>query len=124
MRTVRCNQIPVIRDGDLDPKQYLKKLGTSELWIYRMIHKISGRDHVSNEEILRRVYKNRQLVLVLQLIRKGNIAGGRSRGRCRMPGLRNLDYWKYRKTIHTSPKQFSMICNTAMFNINFNVSYA
>jgi len=57
------------RDVDVDTD---RRLEAFEMWIWRRMEKISWLDKVINEEVLRRVNEDRQ---ILTLFGKGNIDG-------------------------------------------------
>ena len=86
----------------------VKKLESFEIWVYRRILKISWTEHVTNNEVMRRVNKELEIVetiktrklqylghfmrgdryTMLQLIIQGKIQGKRSVGRRRISWLR------------------------------------
>ena len=91
-----------------------KKIEAFEMWIYRRLLKISWVDQVTNDEVLRRVGKNRVLLLnikkrkleyfghvmrnpekyqILQLAMQGKIYGNRGPGSRCISWLRNLREW-------------------------------
>ncbi|KAI5708046.1 hypothetical protein M8J77_015361 [Diaphorina citri] len=105
-----------------------KKLEAFEMWLYRRILKISWIEHVTNEEVLRRMKKERELMNIikvrklqylghimrndnkytlLQLIIQGKIEGKRGRGRRRISWLHNLRKW----TGKTSTELFRIAVN-------------
>lgn len=90
------------------------RLEAFELWTYRHILKVTWIDHVTNEEILRRVGKDREIMTtvkvrkleylghvmrhkeryrILQLILEGKVLGKRGPGRRRISWLKNLRQW-------------------------------
>uniref|UniRef100_A0A8D8RKM6 Uncharacterized protein n=1 Tax=Cacopsylla melanoneura TaxID=428564 RepID=A0A8D8RKM6_9HEMI len=94
-----------------------KKLEAFEMWLYRRILKIPWTARVTNEEVLRRMNKDREVMItikvrklqyfghimrnesrytLLQAILQGKIFGKRGPGR-RTPWLKNLRTW-YNKT--------------------------
>lgn len=116
IRLVRCYVLSVLYYGmeawtlkRID----LKRLEAFELWIYRRILRISWIDKVTNEEVLRRMQKDKEVILtikrrkmlymghimrgekyrILQVIMQGKIKGKRSIGRRRNSWLRNLREW-------------------------------
>lgn len=90
-----------------------------EMWTYRRMLRVPWTDRVTNEEILRRVGKDREILLsikrrkttyfghlirspkyqLLQLIVEGKIEGRRGVGRKQMSWLRNLREWTGLRTI-------------------------
>ncbi|CAG9837924.1 unnamed protein product [Diabrotica balteata] len=86
------------------------KLEAFEMWAYRRMLKISWKDKITNQVVLDRINKQKEVVLsvkmrklqylghikrenkyqLLQLIMQGKIEGRRSIGRRRMSWLRNL----------------------------------
>lgn len=116
LRMIKCYVIPVLMYG-LESwtinKISMKKLQSFEMWIFRRALRISWTKKIANEEVLRRVKRERELVNVikarkleylghimrgerygiLRLIMEGKIAGKRSIGRRRMSWLRNLREW-------------------------------
>lgn len=107
------------------------------MWVYRRILRISWVDRITNEEVLRRVKKKREILLLikerklqylghimrnrkyqlLQLMLQGRIEGRRSVGRQRSTWLSNLREWLNLSTVEifrgvTNKKVFaSMISN-------------
>lgn len=91
----------------------MKKLESFELYMYRRILKISWTEHTTNNDVMRRINKEMEIVETiksrklqylghitrgtryarLQLIMQGKILGKRSIGRRRIPWLRNLREW-------------------------------
>ncbi|VEN53317.1 unnamed protein product, partial [Callosobruchus maculatus] len=91
----------------------MNRLEAFEMWVYRRILKIPYIDHVTNEEVLRRVHKERELLhlikirktsylghvlrndkyYILQLIIMGRIQGKRTIGRKKLSWLRNIRTW-------------------------------
>ena len=66
IRTVECYVFPVLMYGMEAwtlTKVLEKKIEAFEMWIYRRLLKISWVDHVTNDEVLRRVGKNIELLL-------------------------------------------------------------
>lgn len=90
-----------------------KKLEAFEMWIYRRILKIPWTAHIPNQEVLRRMNLDRQLLNTvkarkiaylghimrndkykfLQTIIKGKIEGKRARGRREISWLKNIQQW-------------------------------
>ncbi|CAG9832009.1 unnamed protein product [Diabrotica balteata] len=91
-----------------------RKLEASEMWLYRRMLKIPWTDRVTNEEVLRRMNKNREVLTtiksrklqffghimrnesryaLLQFILQGKIFGKRVSGRRRTSWLKNLRVW-------------------------------
>ena len=99
----------------------INKLEAFEMWLYRRTLKISWTEKVTNEEVLRRVNKERELFHVvkkrktaylghimrnekyrfLQLMIKGKIEGKRGIGRKKMSWLRNIRQWTGLRDIQT-----------------------
>lgn len=91
----------------------INKLEAFEMWTYRRILKVPWTERVSNEEILSRMSKDREMLYtikrrkvdyfghlmrnpkyqLLQLIIEGKIEGKRGVGRKQMPWLRNIREW-------------------------------
>lgn len=91
----------------------MNRLEAFEMWIYRRILKISWVDHISNETVLQRLNKNREILgtikrrktayfghimrnqkyEMLQLILQGKINGKRGIGRKQISWLRNIRHW-------------------------------
>lgn len=91
----------------------LNKLESFEMWTYRRLLKIPWTDRVTNEEVLRQMRKERELLTIvkkrkvgyfghimrnsqyklLQLIIEGKIEGRRGIGRKQMAWLRNIREW-------------------------------
>ena len=116
IRLVRCYVLSVLFYGM--ETWTLKKIDTKrieafEMWIYRRMLRISWAERVTNVEVLRRMQKEKELVLtikerklqylghvmrgdkyrLLQLIIQGKVIGKRSIGRRRHSWLRNLREW-------------------------------
>jgi hypothetical protein len=90
-----------------------RKLEAFEMWCYRRIMKISWTDKIRNEEVLRRLRKNLELLktikhrktsyfghiirgekyYLLQRVLEGRIEGRRSVGRMQMSWLQNIKHW-------------------------------
>ena len=88
-----------------------QKLEAAEMWFYRRILRISWTEHITNEEVLRRMgarrklmnnIRKRQLQFLGHVMRKeglenltltGKINGTRSRGRPRLTYLKSLSKW-------------------------------
>ena len=51
-------------------KKDIEKLEALEMWIWRRIEKISWKDKVTNEEVLKRVGTDRQLITTLKTRKK------------------------------------------------------
>ena len=99
------------------------KLKATEMWFYRRMMRISWKDHVSNEEVLRRantersLIKNtrqRQLSFLGHIMRKekiehlvvtGKIEGKKSRGRPRLTYISSLGKC-------TGLSKVELLCNT------------
>jgi hypothetical protein len=80
----------------------IKKLESCEMWFWRRMERISWRDHVRNEEVLRRVGENRNMIVtiwkkkarwightirsegMLRTVMEGRAEGKRGRGRRRL----------------------------------------
>lgn len=91
----------------------MRRLETFEMWLFRRLLKISWTDHITNEEVLRRMNRDRELMglvkrkkasyfghifrhqryELLQLIMEGKIEGRRGLGRKKFSWLRNLRDW-------------------------------
>lgn len=91
----------------------VKRLEAFEMWLMRRMLKISWTDHITNNEVLQRFQKDRELLTIikrrktayfghilrnkkyklLQLIMKGKIEGKRGVGRKRISWLRNIKNW-------------------------------
>lgn len=116
IRLVRCYVLSVLFYGM--EAWTLKKIDTKrieafEMWMYRRILRISWTERVTNVEVLRRMQKEKELILtikkrklqylghvmrgdkyqLLQLIIQGKIMGKRSIGRRRNSWLKNLREW-------------------------------
>lgn len=112
----------------------MNRLEAFEMWTYRRILKIPYTAHITNEEVLRRVNKERDLLhtvkckktsylghilrndkyYILQLIIKGKIEGKRSIGRKKLSWLRNIRNWtglNFEELIRTAEnrEQFEMV---------------
>ena len=92
-------------------KATIKKIASFEMWTYRRILKITWRDRVSNQEVLRRMRTKRSLITSVKkrkldyfghLIRndglqrellEGKIDGRRGRGRPRLSWMGNIKEW-------------------------------
>lgn len=97
----------------------MNRLEAFEMWTYRRLLKIPWTDHVSNQEVLRRLQKEHELLLtikrrktayfghimrgpkyeLLRLIIQGRIEGKRGLGRKQMSWLRNIRNWTGIRTI-------------------------
>lgn len=97
----------------------MNKIEAFEMWLYRRVLKISWTERITNEEVLRRVGKERELLTtnkrrkvaylghimrnqkydILQLIIEGKIEGKRGIGRKKMSWLRNIRQWTGLNTI-------------------------
>lgn len=116
VRLVRCYILSVLFYGMETwtlKKADTKKLEAFEMWIYRRILKISWTERVPNEEVLRKMNKEKEVLLtikkrklqylghvmrgekyqLLQLIVQGKIVGKRSIGRRRNSWMKNLREW-------------------------------
>lgn len=92
----------------------MRKLEAFEMWCYRRILRISWVDRITNEEVLRRMDKEREVLnnikkrkleylghimrnehrySLLQLILQGKVLGRRGPGRRRISWLHNLRKW-------------------------------
>ena len=115
-RMIKCYVIPVLLYGMKAwsiSKATMKKIESFEMWLYRRVLNISWTLRITNEDVLRRINKERELVNtvkarelkyfchvmrgerynVLRLIMEGKFAGKRSSGRRRTSWLRNLREW-------------------------------
>ena len=117
IRTVECSVFSVLMYG-MEAWTLIRvierKIEAFEMWIYPRLLKISWVDHVINDKVLRRVGKNRELLLIikkrklehfghvmrhpekykiLHLAMQGKIYGKRGPGRRRISWLRNLRDW-------------------------------
>ena len=108
----------------------INKVQAFEMWVYRRILRISWMDKVTNDEVLRRIKKNTELINTikirklsyfghimcnpkyqfLQLVIQGKIAGHRGPGRRRTSWLKNLRQWFGK----TSLELFRAAVNKAM----------
>ena len=88
-----------------------KKLEAAEMWFYRRILRISYTEHITNEEVLRRMSTRRQLIFVIRtqqmsflghilrhkeietIVATGKVEGKRSRGRQRLTYCKSLSNW-------------------------------
>ena len=116
MRYVRCYVWSVLLYGMESwtlKRSIINKLEAFEMWTYRRMLKVPWTDRVTNEEILRRMEKDREILLnvkkrktayfghimrspkyrLLQLIVEGRIDGRRGVGRKQMSWLRNIREW-------------------------------
>ena len=91
----------------------IRRIEAFEMWMYRRMLKISWTDHITNEEVLRRMNKERELLVtvkkrkacylghifrsekynLLQLIVQGKVEGRRGIGRRRISWMKNLREW-------------------------------
>ncbi|KAI5754908.1 hypothetical protein M8J77_012531 [Diaphorina citri] len=92
----------------------LKKVEAFEMWTYRRILKIKWTDRITNEEVLRRMSKNKEIAFTIKkrklqyfghivrnpvkyhqllTVLQGEIAGKRKRGRPRTSWIQNLSQW-------------------------------
>lgn len=116
MRYARCYVWSVLLYGvetwTLNTKT-INKLEAFEMWTYRRILKVPWTERVSNNDILRRMGKDREMLLtikrrktaylghlirnpkyqLLQLVVEGKIEGKRGVGRKQMSWLRNIREW-------------------------------
>lgn len=123
IRLMRCYVLSVLYYG-LESwtlkKNDMRKMEAFELWIYRRILRISWVERVTNIEVLRRMKKEREIILtikerkllylghimrgdkyqLLQLIVQGKISGKRSVGRRRHSWLKNLREWFHTTNNH------------------------
>lgn len=120
MRIVRCYVFSVLLYGVEAwtlSETTSKKIEAFEMWVFRRILKISWTDHVTNNEVLRRMGVDRELMktikvrkltylghimrnekyALLQLIIQGKVNSRRGPGRRRISWLKNLRQW-YGKT--------------------------
>uniref|UniRef100_A0A8D8Q4X5 Craniofacial development protein 2 n=1 Tax=Cacopsylla melanoneura TaxID=428564 RepID=A0A8D8Q4X5_9HEMI len=95
-------------------EETIGKIEAFEMWMYRRILRISWTEHITNEEVLRRMGKKRELMSIvkirklqylghlmrnnskyalLQVIMQGKVEGKRGRGRRRISWLHNLRKW-------------------------------
>lgn len=97
----------------------VNKIEAFEMWMYRRMLRVPWTDRVTNDEILRRIGRDRELMLnvkkkktsyfghimrnskyqLLQLIVEGKIEGKRGMGRKQMSWLRNIRDWTGLRTI-------------------------
>lgn len=109
-------------------KKLIKKIEACEMWLYRRVLRISWTEHTTNEEVLKRMKKDKELVKIvkvrklqylghimrneskyslLQLIIQGKIDSRRGPGRRRISWLHNLRKW----TGKTSTELFRIAVN-------------
>ncbi|CAG9835438.1 unnamed protein product [Diabrotica balteata] len=116
IRVLKCYVFPVLLYGMeawTMTVTLTKKVEAFEMWSYRHILRISWTEHVTNEEVLRRIGKEREVEIsikkkkleylghvmrqnkyrVLQLIVQGKIDSRRGPGRRRHSWLQNLRQW-------------------------------
>jgi hypothetical protein len=116
IRLLKCYVFPVLLYGMeawTMTATLMKKVEAFEMWAYRRILRISWTEHVTNEEVLRRIGKEREVGIsikkrkleylghvmrhnkyrVLQLIVQGKIDSRRGPGRRRHSWLQNLRQW-------------------------------
>ena len=116
LRLLKCYVFPVLLYGAeawTMTEQLMKKLSAFEMWLYRRILRISWTDHITNEEVLRRVGKQQEIAFTVkrrkleyfghlmrhnkyrlqQLILQGRVDGRRGPGRRRNSWLQNLRQW-------------------------------
>lgn len=110
----------------------MNKLEAFEMWAYRRVLKIPWTARITNENVLRRINRDRELLLtikrrktaylghimrntkyqLLQLIIEGKIEGKRGMGRKKMSRLRNVRQWTGLRTveslIHTARDRVEM----------------
>lgn len=114
---LRCYVFPILLYGVESwtlNEDMCRKLEAFEMWLYRRILRIPWTDRVTNEEVLRRMKKNREILTtikarklqylghimrnesryaLLQNILQGKIFGRRGPGRRRTSWLKNLRTW-------------------------------
>lgn len=118
---IRCYVFPVLFYGMESwtlTKNMCNKLEAFEMWTYRRVLKIPWTDKVTNNEVLKRLNKDKEILKtikirkmeylghimrhdryrILQLIIQGKIQGKRSVGRRRTSWLRNLREWYGKST--------------------------
>lgn len=135
LRFVDCYIWPVLlygAEGWTLKTNMINKLEAFEMWVYRRILKIPWTAKIRNEEVLRRINKDRQLFDTikkrktayfghimrnekynfLQLIIEGKIEGRRGIGRKKMSWLRNIRQWtglhNIQTLIHTARDRVAM----------------
>uniref|UniRef100_A0A8D8XQX4 Endonuclease-reverse transcriptase n=1 Tax=Cacopsylla melanoneura TaxID=428564 RepID=A0A8D8XQX4_9HEMI len=116
-RLVRCYIFSVLLYGVESwtlTETLMKKLEAFEMWVYRRILRISWVDKVSNERVIQRMNKEKEIVNTIKtrklqylghisrnperykiplLLLKGKVEGRRGRGRKRTSWLQNLRQW-------------------------------
>lgn len=116
IRLAKCYIFPVLLYGMeawTMMENLMKRVESFELWIYRRILRISWTEHITNEEVLRRLGKSREISFIikqrkleyfghvmrnekyriLQLILQGKTDSKRGPGRRRHSWLHNLRQW-------------------------------
>lgn len=116
IRMLRCYVFSVLLYGVESwtvNETIINKLNAFELWCYRRILKVSWTQHITNEEIINRIGKKKEIVQtlkerklqylghimrhdkyrLLQLILQGKIEAKRGRGRRRHSWMKNLRDW-------------------------------
>lgn len=117
VRLLRCYIFPVLLYGVESwtlTEATTKKLEAFEMWLYRRVLRVSWTEHVTNENILLRICKEREVAVtvkarkleylghimrnesryqLLQNILQGKVLGRRSAGRRRISWLKNLRTW-------------------------------
>ena len=104
------------------------KINAFEMWIYRRMLKISYQDHITNEEVLKRVnetpmllkeIKRRKLQYLGHIIRgdeiqkdliEGKVEGTRKRGRPRSSWLGEIEKWTGKKMIQLTRLATNRFC--------------
>jgi len=115
-KIVKCYVCPVLMYGCETwtlKKKEIRSLEAFEMWIHRKMNRIKWTDKISNEDLLRMLNRERDLVKEIakrkvkyaghifrgsggersQLITEGFIAGKRSRGRPRDDWMNNIKKW-------------------------------
>lgn len=97
----------------------MNKMEAFEMWVYRRILKIPWTARITNDEVLRRLNRNRGILTIikrrktaylghimrnakyglLQLIIEGKVEGRRGVGRKKMSWLRNIRHWTGLRTV-------------------------
>lgn len=116
IRLVKCYVFPVLLYGAEAwtlTEALMKKLEAFEMWVYRRILRISWTEHTTNQEVTRRIGKEKEVAStikqrkleylghilrhekyrLLQLILQGKIDSKRGPGRRRHSWLQNLRQW-------------------------------
>lgn len=116
IRLIRCYIFTVLLYGVeawTMTEQLMKKISAFEMWVYRRVLRISWKDHITNEEVLRRIGKQQEVTFMIkkrkleyfghlmrhnkyrlqQLILQGKVDGRRGPGRRRNSWMQNLRKW-------------------------------